>query len=175
MADPQPPLTPPRRDAVDPGNEFRTVLGRFATGVSVMTTVVDAVPHGMTANAVSSVSLEPKLVLVCVERGAVMAERVRDAAAFALTFLAADQAALSAWFADPGRPDTDQFADVGHTTAVTGAPVLDGGVGWVDCRLAAVHVAGDHDIVVGEVVDLGVGPAGDPLLYYASDYRRLQG
>lgn len=168
MAQPHP--LPARDDAA-----FRAVLGRFATGISVMTTSVDGVVHGMTANAVSSVSLEPQLVLVCVERRAVMAELVRRSRVFALSFLAADQADVSAWFATPDRPAERQFADLTTDTAVTGSPLLRDVVAWVDCRVVDVHVAGDHDVVIGEVVDLGVGTADEPLLYYASDYRRLQG
>ena len=158
-----------------PDDAFRAVLGRFATGVSVMTAVVDGVPHGMTANAVSSVSLEPRLVLVCVERDTAMAGWVRRAGCFALSFLAADQMAVSNWFADPARTDDDdQFADIPFMTGATGAPVLDGALGWVDCRVEAIHEAGDHDVVIGEVRDLGLGAADEPLLYYASGYRRLQ-
>ncbi|MFA9429802.1 flavin reductase family protein [Egicoccus sp. AB-alg2] len=167
-----PALTPSGPD----DDTFRAVLGRFATGVSVMTTVADGVPHGMTANAVSSVSLHPHLVLVCVERATVMSQRVRTSGVFALSFLAADQAALSAWFADPDRPsDARQFADVPCRTEASGAPVLERNVAWLDCRVHAIHEAGDHDVVIGEVLDLGVGGLDDPLLYYASAYRRLQG
>lgn len=155
---------------------FRRVLGRFATGVGVMTTAVDGTPHAMTANAFTSVSLEPPLVLVCVDRRAIMATRVRRAGCFAVTFLAADQTALSAWFADPSRPDdASQFAGIDTRTVATGAPVLAGGVGYVDCRLHAVHDGGDHLIVVGRVVALEEGPADEPLLYYGSAYGRLEG
>ncbi|MFA9444322.1 flavin reductase family protein [Egicoccus sp. AB-alg6-2] len=179
MSEPLPRHAPATPDGTADGGPddaaFRAALGRFATGVAVMTAVTDGVAHGMTANAVSSVSLTPQLVLVCVERTAVMAERVRTAGSFALSFLAADQVALSAWFADPTRPDEAQFAEVACRTEASGAPVLEGTVAWVDCRVEAIHTAGDHDIVVGEVLALGTGPADDPLLYYASDYRRLQG
>ena len=155
---------------------FRAVLGRFATGVGIMTTVADGVPHAMTANAIASVSLRPHLVLICVERATVMATRVRAGGVFALSFLAADQADLSAWFADPERPaDADQFLGVPCRTAVTGAPVLERNVGWLDGRVHATHPAGDHDVVIGEVLDLGVGGTDEPLVYYASAYRRLQG
>lgn len=164
------------RGAPEPVDEtsFRQVLGRFATGISVMTTVVDQVPHGMTANAVSSVSLDPPLVLVCVERGTVMATRCAKSGVFALSFLAADQAPMSAAFADPMRPEgAGQFAGVATVTATTGSPILTEGLGWVDCRVWASYDGGDHHIVVGEVVDLGVGPSDDPLVYYRSGLGRL--
>jgi N-acetyl-1-D-myo-inositol-2-amino-2-deoxy-alpha-D-glucopyranoside deacetylase len=158
---------------VDPA-AFRATLGRFATGVGVMTVAVQGRTHGMTANAISSVSLDPPLVLVCVERSAAMATFVRRAPSFALSFLAADQQELSDWFADPARADDgEQFAEVAHRTEVTGTPILDGAVGWVDCRVEAIHVAGDHDIVIGRVVGLGTGRTDDPLLYYGSAYHRL--
>jgi flavin reductase len=165
------PDTPPDPDL------FRAVMGRFATGVSVMTVLVDGEPHGMTANAVTSVSLDPLLVLVCVGRGAVMSQQVEAAGGFALTFLAADQADLSARFADPERPaGTAQFEGVATSRAVTGAPVLDDGIGWVDRVDHAVHPAGDHDIVVGRVVAQGLSEQDAPpaLLYYRSRYGVAQ-
>ena len=152
---------------------FREVLGRFATGVGVMTTVVDGRQHGMTANAFSSVSLSPPLVLVCVERDTEMAASVLAGQVFAVSFLAADQVALSQRFADPARARGEaQFDGVATDLAVSGAAVLRGSVGWVDCRLWASYDGGDHLIVVGEVVDLGTGEADEPLLYHASRYTR---
>lgn len=154
--------------------DFRRVLGRFATGVGVMTTVADGRAHGMTANAVTSVSLDPPLVLVCVERDALMAQRVADSGVFAITFLAREQHALSSWFADPSRPDDGtQFTGVPTRVAVTGAPIVEGGVGWIDTTVHAVHDGGDHLIVVGRVRALGEGAEVDPLLYYRSAYRWL--
>jgi flavin reductase len=163
----------PIGDRPDP-DRFRAVLGRFATGVSLMTTVVDGVPHGMTANAVSSVSLDPALVLVCVERGAVMATEVVRGGVFALSFLTTEQEELSPLFADPERPEgVIQFAEVDVTSAVTGAPIVDGALAWVDCRVWATYDGGDHLIVVGEVLDLDVGEPAEPLLYYRSGYGRF--
>jgi flavin reductase len=159
--------------SIGPSSEdFRSVLGRFATGVALMTTVVDDVPHGMTASAVSSVSLDPPLVLVCVDRGAVMAAQVVKGGVFALSFLAEDQAELSVLFADPARPEgVVQFAEVTTTVAVTGAAILTRALAWVDCRLWATYDGGDHLIVVGQVLDLGVEqPEVDPLVYYRSGY-----
>ena len=152
---------------------FKGVLGRFATGVSVMSTAVDGAWHGMTANAVASVSLDPPLVLVCVERSARMAGQVVAAGVFALSFLPAGRADLSTWFADPGRSGEEQFAGLVTFEAATGAPVLAEAVGWVDCRVWASYDGGDHLIVVGEVIDLDTGTAADPLVYYRSIYGRF--
>lgn len=157
---------------------FRAVMGRFATGVSVMTALADGRPHGMTANALTSVSLDPPLVLVCVDRSAIMAGVIGRTDGFALSFLTDDQADLSKWFADPSRPGGGgQFAAVDTEEAVTGSPVLVGAHGWVDCRVWTTYDGGDHLIVVGEVVALGE-PAPDagvssPLLYHRGGYGRL--
>ena len=162
-----------RRPAPTP-NAFRRTVSRFATGVTVMTTVSDGGPHGMTANAVSSVSLDPLLVLVCVERSTVMIDAVQEAGFFALSVLAAAQADLSEHFADPARPmGQDQFEGVGVHAGVTGAPFLDGAVAAIDCRVWATYDGGDHLIVVGEVVDLEVGDDADALVYFRSAYNAV--
>jgi N-acetyl-1-D-myo-inositol-2-amino-2-deoxy-alpha-D-glucopyranoside deacetylase len=163
-----------RAPSID-ADRFRAVLGRFVTGVTVMTTVADGVPHAMTASSVASVSLEPPLVLVCVDRAAVMADHVRTGEAFALSMLADDQADLSVTFADPARPSGDaQFEGVATRTGVTGAPLITGAVGWVDTRVWRIYDGGDHIIVVGEVVDLGQEPGKLPLVYHAGGYGDVE-
>lgn len=153
---------------------FRGVMGRFATGVTVMTTRHRSTPHGMTANAVTSVSLDPLLVLVSVERRTVMAEQVTAAGAFGLSFLTADQHGLSDRFADPGRPlGAAQFEDLDAFDGETGVPILRGGLGWVECRVWDVHDGGDHLLVLGEVVALAEGERDDPLVFYRGGYHRL--
>jgi len=165
------------RPATPTPDRFRSVLGRFVTGISIMTAVAaDGQPHGMTANAVTSVSLEPPLVLVCVDRSAIMAEVMEDAEGFALTFLTAEQEPWSTWFATPDRPTgAAQFDGVPTRAHTTGSPVLDDGLGWVDCRTWAVYDGGDHVIVVGEVVALGETEDPDvaPLLYDRGRYAGL--
>jgi len=165
-------------DAAEPtADEFRATLGLFATGVAVMTARAGDLAHGMTANAISSVSLDPLLVLVCVEREAVMRKVVEEVGAFAISVLAADQEHLSRWFADPARPNgTVQFDGVAHHPApVTGAPLLDGAIAWVECTVDASHDAGDHVIFIGRVRSLRRAARRDPLLYFASRYRGLAG
>lgn len=154
---------------------FRAVFSRLATGVLVMTTADDDTPHGMTVNAVSSVSLDPFLVLVCVERGTVMERLVAASGRFALSILPDRCAHLSVHFADSDRPaGAAQFEGVDTRPEATGAPVLDCSIAWVDCELWATYDGGDHVIVVGEVVDLGLG-LGDavPLVYYRSGYHTI--
>lgn len=154
---------------------FRSAMARFATGVTVMT-ARDAAGDvtGMTANAVASVSLEPLLVLVCVERTTDMSARVRSGRRFALSMLAADQRALSDHFANPERSrGWEGFADVPVRTEVTGAPVLESALAWLDCTVHAIHDGGDHLIVVGRVVAAGVGKAGPALGYFGHDYVEI--
>lgn len=148
----------------------------FATGVTVVTTNVDDVLHGMTANAFASVSLDPLLVLICVDREAGMHGLLPDARGFAVTILAAEQEELSAWFASSQRPHGEgQFEGVAwDPSPVTASPVLCDGVAYMDCRVTDRHDAGDHSIFLGEVMDLGVlREDADPLLYYGGRYRRL--
>lgn len=162
-------------DAVVPGldsRSFRAVMSRFATGVTVMT-AMDAQGEvtGMTANAVASVSLEPLLVLVCVERTTDMARRVRSGRRFALSMLPATARKLSDHFANPDRSrGWAGFTGIETTSAVTGVPVLAEALGWLDCTVHDVHEGGDHWIVVGEVVAAGRGDAGPALGYFDHDY-----
>lgn len=155
--------------------EFRRTLATFATGVTVVTATLDDVLHGMTANAFCSVSLDPPLVLVCVAHEAGLHDFLLGAKAFGVTVLAADQEADSAWFASARRPSGhDQFDRVAWWPApVSGSPILERGIAWLDCRLHEAYAGGDHSIVVGEVVDLGLLREAEPLVYYRSSYRDL--
>lgn len=154
-----------------PDEAFRTVISRFASGVTVLTTLIDDEPHGMTASAVSSVSLDPLLLLVCVERDTAFADLTPGADGFALSILTARQADLSERFADPDRPAGDaQFVGLETRPATTGAPILPDVLAWVDCRVWANHDGGDHAILVGEVVDMGLGGQEDPLIHFRGSY-----
>lgn len=147
----------------------RKIFGRFATGITVVTARAGELLHGMTANAVSSLSLDPPLVLVAVDRRAAMHGILQSAGAYALNILAEDQQELSARFAKSGPKD---LSDLELRTAVTGAPLLAGTLGWVDCQLAQVVPGGDHDLFIGEIL-AGEFADGRPLLYFAGQYRRL--
>jgi len=154
---------------------FRRTVGRFATGVTVVTTVVDGVAHGMTANAFSSLSLDPLLVLVCVDRSAGLHERVTRAGTFAICVLAEGQEALSRRFAARHPAGAGgQFEGVATVPApVTGSPLLEGGLVYLECRLSAVHPGGDHSIFVGEVLAAGELGGTEPLLWFEGGYHRL--
>lgn len=155
-----------------PPAEFRTALGRFATGVTVVTADVDGRPHGMTVNAFTSVSLIPPLVAVCVGRSAALFPALPDIPAFGVSILRASQQPLSAWFADPARPvGPQQFAGVDWRPGpVTGVPLLGAVAATMECEREAIHPAGDHSIVVGRVVATTVDPSAAPLLYLDGDY-----
>ncbi len=130
--------------------------------------------YGMTANAFSSLSLDPPLVLVCVRTGAEGSEHIDRNRVFAVNILAAEQEPLSRYFSSKDRPrGRDAFRDVAHTVAATGSPILDGVVGYLDCELSASHTAGDHEIFIGEVLTLGSNPGVAPLLFHGGAYRFL--
>lgn len=168
--------SPEDRASVDPAF-YRQVIGRFATSITVVTTQSDGVGHAMTVNSLTSVSLDPVLVLFCAEKAARFHDAVLDAGQWAVSILGEDDEPTSRWFATKGRSLTEQLAGVRHTTGpTTGAPVLDGAIGVLECRTRGVYDGGDHSIVLGEVLAASVptGPA-LPLLHYEGTYRRLEG
>ncbi|MDE0736161.1 MAG: flavin reductase family protein [Pirellulaceae bacterium] len=149
--------------------EQRRIMGLFATGVTVVSTQHDQQTWGMTANAITSLSLDPPLILVAVQRESQTYEKLKEAGCFAVNILSAEQEEISNRFAFKGPKD---FSDLDFTTDVTGAPVLSGTLGHVDCRLKEILPGGDHDIFIGEIV-AGKSAEGQPLLYYQGQYTRL--
>jgi flavin reductase len=153
---------------------FRHVMSRLAGGVTVVATIdADGVPHGMTVNALTSVSLDPVLVLFCCERDASLHAPVLHSALWTVSMLTAEQEHLSRWFATRERHGAEQFAGLATRLGEhTGVPLLTESLAWLECRTWATYDGGDHTIVVGEVLDLGLGQAdANPLLYFASEYR----
>jgi flavin reductase (DIM6/NTAB) family NADH-FMN oxidoreductase RutF len=147
----------------------RRIMGRFATGVTVVTTRHGGEVYGMTANAVTSLSLEPPLVLVAVDKRAQMHGALHKGQCYVLNILDEGQEHLSRRFA---RTGPKELGDLALTTAVTGAPVLADALGWLDCRLVEVLPGGDHDIFIGEIV-AGDAREGQPLLYFGGKYRKI--
>lgn len=147
----------------------RQIFGRLATGITVVTTVADGQPWGMTANAVTSLSLDPPLVLVAVGKHGKSAAKFKAGDCFAVNILRDDQEPASRSFATDGQAG---FAEFKHATAVTGAPIFETSLGYVDCRLKEILPGGDHDIFVGEIV-AGESRDGQPLLYFAGKYAQL--
>ena len=152
---------------------FRHVMRKFATGVTLLTVRDRQALHGMTANAFASVSLSPTLVLVCIEKGNMTHAFVSRAGNFAMNILSADQEILAKRFAKQVAGPVDPFADLAYHSAVTGAPILDDCVAYVDCRVVAAHDAGDHTIFVGQVEAADFGRARDlpPLLWFNGEYE----
>ena len=154
--------------------EYRNALGRFATGVTVVTVSSgDGGVFGMTANSFTSVSLVPPQVLVCVGEKARTLAMLHLAGRFGVTVLGASQQPVSDYFAfGPQDPEEGVRLGVRFRTSDRGTPLLEGGLATLDCRVVAAHLSGDHTIFVGEVEDYSWAE-GDPLVYFAGQYRKL--
>jgi flavin reductase (DIM6/NTAB) family NADH-FMN oxidoreductase RutF len=152
-------------------DEFRSVLGRFPSGVTVVTTkAADRSDQGMTVSAFCSVSLEPPLVLMCIEKTASAHEALTSAPAFVVNILSAKQEQIARRFS---IVDIDRFEGVGFSRSRNGIVLLDDVLGVIECNRLALHDAGDHTIIVGEV-EAGRAEIGAPLLYYRGGYAQLE-
>lgn len=156
--------------------DYRRVVGRFATGVTVITAVLDGEQHAMTCNSFTSVSLQPVLVLFCAEKVARFHDVVLASGSWAVSVLAQGQEDVSRRFAVRGRPLEDQFVGLPFVPGrETGAALVGGALASLECRTVSTTDAGDHTVVIGEVLGLGVpNPEGDPLLYYEGRYRAFR-
>jgi len=154
---------------------FRRAMASFPTGVTVVTVACgDGVMHGMTVNSFSSVSLDPVLVLACLNQAGRAVGLIERAGAFAVNVLSAGQRDLSRWFADRHRPPgAAMFEGVRFQPGLTGCPVLAGAASSFECRLQQSHPAGDHLIVLGEVIALAHHPELEPLIFHAGTYKSL--
>jgi flavin reductase (DIM6/NTAB) family NADH-FMN oxidoreductase RutF len=177
---------------------FRQVMGRFATGVTVVTTKHEETLAGLTVNAFCSVSLNPPLILVCVDLNSQAIPLIRASQSFAVNMLTAEQEYLSRCFSTHSEERFNRFCHASYHTAVTGVPILDGSLAFIDARMTAEYPGGDHAIFLGQVVAMGMGehaifaeetdqavstlpPAGmngssddiPPLVYYKAQYRHL--
>lgn len=149
--------------------DFRRALSHFASGVTVVT-VQHEHPHGMTASAFASVSLEPPLVLVCLDHGSKTRALLLEKGSFAINVLSNEQEEVSRAFSKRG---TKPFDSLPHHKGETGNPLLDGAIAWLECNVHEVVTMGDHDIVVGRVVCADAAE-GEPLLYFDQRYRSLR-
>ena len=152
---------------VDP-TRFRSVMGNFATGVTVVTATGPSGPVGMTANAVTSLSLDPLLLLVAFDNTARTLQVVRDTERFGVNVLASQQADLARLFASKA-PEDAKFAGVPHQVH-DGIPVIDGVLAFVGCRLERLEPGGDHTIGIGAVESAEAGD-GRPLIWFRGEYR----
>jgi flavin reductase (DIM6/NTAB) family NADH-FMN oxidoreductase RutF len=151
-------------------DEFRSVLGRFASGVTVVTAVANGKDQGMTVSAFCSVSLMPPLVLICIERSASAHEALTTSDEFVVNILSADQEQLARRFAIEG---IDRFEGVAYARGQSGIPVLDNIIGVVECRRTTLYAGGDHTIIIGQV-EAARTENGKPLLYYRGGYAQLE-
>ena len=152
---------------------FRYAMGHFASGVTVMTTTAAGRMHGMTVSAFSSQSLNPLLILVSVERSTVMHRLVAESRAFAINILDQHGEGTARYFADNARLAAPEFREGGYRLGVTGAPILKEATGYLEATVHSTLDAGDHTVVVGEVVALEILSEAAPLIYYRSGYRSL--
>lgn len=147
----------------------RQIMGRFATGVTVVTTKLDGQVSGMTANAVISLSLNPAIVAVSVDKSASMHQQISDGGCFAINILNVKQEEISNRFAKPGPKD---FSDLNIEKSLSGAPIINGVIAWLDCILIKTVPVGDHDLFLGEPIAGSVNE-GAPLIYFGSRYDSL--
>lgn len=150
--------------------DYRDAMGTFPTGVAVVTAIGADGPAGLTTNAISSVSLDPVLLLVCFDNDSRTLPVVRDAGRFAVNLLAADQEPLAKVFASK-QLAAEKFEAVTHTVEHE-VPVLDGAVAWFACDVEAHHPGGDHTITVGRVTALQHEPGVEPLRYERGMFSR---
>ncbi len=156
-------------------DQLRGVMGWFATGVTVIAAGSET-PMGMTANSFTSVSLDPPLILVCVNRRAAIHQAVLNCGSFAVSVLSARQEHVARYFANHARPRGEsEFDFVGWTPGPhTGSPILQGSIAWVECSLAGAYYGGDHSIFLGSVLACEQGSARDALLCFKGGYSRLE-
>jgi flavin reductase (DIM6/NTAB) family NADH-FMN oxidoreductase RutF len=153
-------------------NDFRNAMGCFATGVTVITVDQDGEVHGMTANAFCSVSLEPALVLICVDHRARTHAHLHSRKRFGINVLRSDQQAISEYYASAVENHQQaEAAGASFQRTAHGTPVLQGGLAYLECRLHSTQAAGDHTIFIGEVEDVVVRE-GEPLLFFRGHYRK---
>src|SRR5688572_32796595 len=153
---------------------LRTLMGHFATGVTVVAARHGPLMAGMTANAIASISIDPPLLMASIARKAETHGAVIGSHAFAVSVLSQDQRDLADCFAQPTTADKlKRFCDAAWHEAETGSPILEGALAYFDCRLTARHEGGDHALFIGEIVAAGYREDAEPLLWYASGYREL--
>lgn len=154
--------------------DFKLALARLAGGVAVISSRLGSHDHAMTASALCSVSLDPPLVLVCVEIEARFHDAVSESGALGISLLTTTQRAHADWLATPGRPIVGQLDGIAHRRGASGAVLLDGSLATLDCHVVAMHPAGDHSIVVAQVDDIVLADEpGDALVYYRHRFGSL--
>lgn len=156
------------------GSSLRSMMGRFATGVTVVAARQGPLLAGMTANAVASISLDPPLLMVSINRQSETHVAIVGSHSFAVSVLSTEQRPIADCFALPTTAaKLQRFCDAPWHEAETGSPILDGAIAYFDCRLSESHPVGTHTIFIGEIVAAGYEEGAEPLLWFGSRYRRL--
>ncbi len=154
-------------------SEFKEAMAHFATGVSIVTTVHEGRPIGATVNSLTSLSLDPPLILICLNKQMFMPTAIWASEAFAVNVLSADQRAWGVRFATKTSRFEDRFAGIAVDIAVTGSPILPSCIAWLDCVLWTTYEGGDHWILVGAVKAAQTSNEKQPLLYHRRHWRQL--
>jgi 3-hydroxy-9,10-secoandrosta-1,3,5(10)-triene-9,17-dione monooxygenase reductase component len=157
--------------AAPDARSFREALGRFATGVALVTAAPDGEPAGLIVNSLTSVSLEPPLVSFCPSRSSLTWSRMRRTARFAVNVLGWQHERYAIRATPAGA---DRFAGLDWQLGRGGVPLLTDALAWLECEIAAEHPAGDHWIVVGRVADLRVSPVDEPLVFFAGGFGAVR-
>jgi flavin reductase len=153
---------------------LRELMGRFATGVSVVAARHGPLLAGMTANAIATISIDPPILMASIAVKAETHGAIIGSHSFSVSVLADDQQALAECFAQPTTANKlKRFCDAAWHEAETGSPILEGALAYFDCRLTERHPGGDHTLFLGEIVAAGYREDAAPLLWYGSEYRRL--
>jgi flavin reductase (DIM6/NTAB) family NADH-FMN oxidoreductase RutF len=153
--------------------ELRNVMRQWTTGVTIVTSKDGELINGMTVNSFTSVSLNPPLVLVSLERGRRTHHLVLESRRFGITILGEGRQDLSDIFAGRVPDQDDRFAGLETFTLSTGAPLIAGGLAYLDCRVVATYEAGTHTVFIGEVMSARSASEGEPLVYFNRGYRQI--
>lgn len=154
-------------------DDFKGALGSWAAGVTVVTTRHDRLVYGLTVSSFSSLSLEPRLITVCLANSNKIVQMVGESQMFAVSILSEGQAEIANWFSRSGREPVEAFDEFTTIEWHTGSPIIAGAVAHLDCELESLVPGGDHTIALGRVVGASFDPSLKPLMYYRRGYRKL--
>ncbi len=155
-------------------DEYRRLIGNFATGVTVVSTAAEGRLHAFTANSLTSVSLDPMLLLVCVDKGATAHGELKNAAKFGVSILSEAQEEISNLFAKSAEPEADRLRGVDFRLGESGAPLIEGAIASIECEVSDLLDGGDHTIFIGTVIGGAIRQESAPLLFFRGGYRRLR-
>lgn len=153
-------------------DELREIMGHYATGATIVTATWDGRPYGLAVNSLTSVSLDPPLILFCPAKASDTWPAIRDAGHFVVNILGRGQDHLCRTFSKKG---IDRFAGLAYGYSPSGSPVLNDSVAFLECRIESIHEAGDHFVTLGRVLDLGVTGEAQPLVFYRGAFHDLAG